>query len=70
MAKYKVPDSVFEERDKTIVLSMVTYYTEKYGFLDTSTVNPTTLVRRFGITKQRAVVALQELLSEGKVEAI
>ncbi|MHA1852581.1 MAG: hypothetical protein ACTSUF_03630 [Candidatus Heimdallarchaeaceae archaeon] len=54
MAKYKIPDSVYQERDKAIVLSLVDYYTQMNGYIDLEKINPTTLSTKFGINPERA----------------
>ena len=67
MAIYKVPDSEIKEMNKIRVLSIVRYYTFKEGGADLDKINPTTLAVRYGINLDDAKIAMQSLISEGKV---
>jgi len=68
MVAYKTADSEFEESDRSLAMTVITYYTVRQGCFDPNGVNPTTLVNRFGITKERILRVIPGLVSEGRVE--
>lgn len=67
MAIYRIPQAEIDAANKELVLSVIRFYTYKYGGADLDKINPTTLVSRFGIKLADAKIALQSLISEGKV---
>ena len=70
MVKYRVPQSEIDERNKTMVLDTIRYYTFNQGGLDLDKLDPEILARRIGINLADAKKAVQVLISEGKVEVV
>ena len=69
--KLRIPQSEVDERNKEIVLSFIRYMTfRNRDGVDLDKVNPTILARGIGMSLEDAKKALQELISENKVEKV
>ena len=64
MVIYRVPQSDLDEVIKERIVSVVRFYTIKYGGVDVDKINPTTLLSRFSIRLADAKRLLPELLAE------
>ena len=67
---YRIPQSEIDERNKELVLSTIRYYTIQLGGVDLGKLDSKTLARRIGISLNDAKIAVQALISEGKVEKV